>query len=81
MRRIGFLVIAGGADARPANCEAIYGFAASKSQIEFGEARIMETNELIQGSARKLHARALLTAFVCFAGRSQTPSIASLRSQ
>src|SRR6202011_3225987 len=44
------------ASARPANCESRYGFAASKSQIEFGEAEIMETNELIGRGPRKLHA-------------------------
>jgi hypothetical protein len=56
MRRIGFLIVAESTDARPANCEPIYDFAASKSQIEFGEAAIMETNELITRPARKLHA-------------------------
>jgi hypothetical protein len=36
-----------GANARPANCGTRYDVAAAESQIEFGKAEIMETNELI----------------------------------
>jgi len=66
MRRIGFLILAESADARPANCEAIYDFAASKSQIEFGEAMIMETNGLIRRPGRKLYAPAYGKTFGLF---------------
>jgi hypothetical protein len=45
--RIGFLIFAGGRERTIGKCGTRYDVAASKSQIEFGEAKIMETNELI----------------------------------
>jgi hypothetical protein len=45
-----------GANARPAHFAGRYDVAASESQIEFGEAAIMETNELIGKPARKIAA-------------------------
>jgi hypothetical protein len=43
--RIGSSSLPGCADASPANSSPTYDFAAAESQIEFGEAEIMETNE------------------------------------
>src|SRR5262249_40593096 len=70
MWRIGFLIIAGGREARPAHCASRYDVAASESQIEFGEATIMETNGLIGWSAGKLHASRTHEGFRLFHGRS-----------
>ena len=48
--RIGFLIIAGRRERTSGKFCWIYDFAATESQIEFGEAAIMETNELTGGA-------------------------------
>jgi hypothetical protein len=58
-----------GADARQANSAQTYDFAAAESQIEFGEAPIMETNELTERTARKLAAPERLETFRLFRGQ------------
>jgi hypothetical protein len=56
MWRIGFLIIADRRGRPSGKFRDRYDFAAVESQIEFGEATIMETNELIGHAARKLAA-------------------------
>jgi hypothetical protein len=84
--RIGFLITAGRRGRTSGKCETRYDVAASESQIEFGEAMIMETNELIRRPMRKLCAQNQAGRFRLFRAqkpnrRSVRPWIASLRSQ